>query len=121
MGHRVTEIAWLPRTEAEWRTFTAARSAAAKLWNKLVSMHAVVRRFQWEWPSKARWERWARGRFPGLSAQSVQQVVQDFCDTLTATTKAREERKAAGEESTQQYPWRCQHRYRDVPYTNQEA
>ncbi|MBI5517151.1 MAG: transposase [Deltaproteobacteria bacterium] len=84
-------------------------------------MHAVVRRLRLEWPSKARWERWAKGRFPGLSAQSVQQVVQDFCDTLTATTKARKKQKAAREESTQQYPWRCQHRYRDVPYTNQEA
>ncbi len=55
-----------------------------------------------------------------MSAQSVQQVVKDFCDTLTATTAARKAQKIAGLEVTTKYPWRSAH-YRNVPYTNQDA
>lgn len=116
MSHRVVEIAWTPRTPAEWASFTAARLAAASLWTRMVRIHARYRRAQWKWPTKAAWERWARGRFPALSAQSVQQVVANFCDVLSATTKARK----AGIE-TARYPWKTRARYRDVPYTNQDA
>lgn len=82
----------------------------------MVKIHARYRRARWKWPTKAAWERWAKGRFPALSAQSVQQVVADFCDVLNATTKARK----AGVE-TARYPWKTRTRYRDVPYTNQDA
>lgn len=116
MIHRVVEIAWVPRTTAEWAAFTAARLAAASLWARMVRIHARYRRAQWKWPTKAAWERWAKGRFPALSAQSVQQVVADFCDVLIATTNARK----AGVE-TARYPWKTKARYRDVPYTNQDA
>ena len=110
------EIAWTPREPAEWASFTAARLAAASLWSRMVRIHARIRRAQWKWPTKTAWERWAKGGFPNLSAQSVQQVVADFCDVLSATTKARK----AGIE-TARYPWKTRTRYRDVPYTNQDA
>lgn len=116
MSHRVVEIAWTPRAPAEWATFTAARLAAASLWTRMVKIHTRIRRAKWKWPTKTAWERWAKGRFPALSAQSVQQVVADFCDILSATTKARK----AGVE-TARYPWKTKARYRDVPYTNQDA
>jgi putative transposase len=119
-AHRVVEIRWLPRSEAEWAVFTAARLEAGRLWSRMVQMHAVIRRFGWRWPSRSRWERWARGKFPALSAQSVQQVVAEFCDVLDATTKARAAQQAANVEVTAKYPWRTP-RYRHVSYTNQEA
>ncbi|MBP6832790.1 MAG: transposase [Deltaproteobacteria bacterium] len=120
MRHRVVEIRWLPRSDADWATFTTARRAAADLWNTMVVLHTRLRRLGWAWPTLARWTTWAKGRAPGLSAQSVQQVVRDFCDTLSATTKARNAQQAAGEEPTTRYPWKVS-RYRDVPYSNQTA
>lgn len=116
-SRRVVEVRWLPRTAAEWATFTAARLGAARLWNAMVALHARIRRLGWRWPSRKRWDQWARGRFPAISAQSVQQIVEQFLETLDATTKAR---KAAGSEKTARYPWRHT-RYRDVTYTNQDA
>lgn len=59
----------------------------------------------------------AKAQCPALSAQSVQQIVAQFVETLDATTKAR---KTAGDEKTVRYPWR-RTRYRDVTYTNQDA
>jgi putative transposase len=118
--HRVVEVRWLPRTEAEWAVFTAARAEAARLWNTMAEMHAVVRRCNLPWPSLGQWNRWAKGRFPALSAQTVQQIVAEFCATLHATTKARRTQKAAGDDVTARYPWRTP-RYRDVSYTNQDA
>ena len=114
---RVVEVRWLPRTDTEWATFTAARLDAASLWNAMAALHARIRRLRWRWPSRKRWDCWARGRFPALSAQSVQQVIAQFVETLDATTKAR---KAASDEKTTHYPWR-RTRYRDVTYTNQDA
>jgi len=64
--HRVVEIAWLPRSPVQWATFTAARRAAGDLWSAMVRLHARLRRLGWRWPTRSRWEAWARGRFPGL-------------------------------------------------------
>lgn len=119
-SHRVVEIAWLPRTDAEWAAFTAARLETARLWNTMVEMHAVVRRFGWKWPTEKQWRGWAKGRFPAISAQSVQETIAAFCETLSATTAARKAQKAAGEEVAARYPWRTP-RYRNVSYTNQDA
>lgn len=121
VSHRVVEIRWLPRTPEEWAAYTAARTEAARLWTKMVAMHAVVRRLSLPWPSRAQWETWARGRFPALSAQSVQQVVKDFADALSSTRALRASQVAAGGEATANYPWKTKVRYRDVPYTNQDA
>lgn len=112
----------MPRTDAEWAAFTLARAEAARLWSAMVTRHARIRRYPWmKWPSRARWDRWARGKFPGISAQSVQQVVAEFLDAISATTTARKAQRAAGEEVTAKYPWKTRAKYRDVTYTNQGA
>jgi putative transposase len=75
MIYRTVEIHWMPQTKSEWRTFTASRKEAAHLWGDLVERHHRIRRRGLTWPSKARWERWAKARYPGLSAQSTQQIL----------------------------------------------
>lgn len=122
MSHRVVEVSWTPRTDAEWAAFTMARMDAARLWSAMVVRHARIRRYPWmKWPSCARWDRWARGKFPGISAQSVQQVVAEFLDAISATTAARKAQRVAGEEITARYPWKTRAKYRDVLYSNQGA
>lgn len=111
----------MPRNSEEWSSYTAARAESARLWAKMVAMHAVVRRLHLPWPSLAQWDGWARGRFPALSAQSVQQVVKDFMDALSSARSLRAKQAAAGGEVTAAYPWKTNARYRDVPYTNQGA
>ena len=118
--HRVVEVAWRPRSSVQWATFTASRLANAALWNAMVRLHARIRRLQWKWPSLARWQAWAKGKFPAMSAQSVQQTVTQFCECIAGTTAKRKAQKKRGEEVTAEYP-RKTSRYRDVTYTNQSA
>src|SRR6516225_4186201 len=108
MNYRTIEIAWQPRTTTEWATFTASRKEAARLWGDLVVRHHRIRRLGWRWPSKARWQRWAKGRYPGLSAQSTQQLIGEFCE---AVESCRTLRKNGHEEA--RYPWKLR-RYNDV-------
>lgn len=115
MGYRTIEIRWTPHTTTEWATFTASRKEAARLWGDLVVRHHRLRRLGWVWPSKARWQRWARGRYPGISAQSTQQLIGEFCE---AVDSCRQLRKKGQTEA--RYPWR-KPRYHDVVYTNQDA
>lgn len=115
MSYRTIEIAWKPRTPTEWATFTASRKEAARLWSDLVLRHQRIRRLNWRWPSKARWQRWAKGRYPGLSAQSTQQLIGEFCEAVESCRQLRTNGQAAA-----RYPWR-QPRYHDVVYTNQDA
>jgi putative transposase len=115
MGYRTIEIHWLPNTSSEWRTFSASRREAARLWGDLVERHHRIRRRAAKWPSKQRWQQWAKGRYPGLSAQSTQQVIGEFCEAVNST---RQLRKNGHEEA--RYPWK-KPRYRDVVYTNQDA
>lgn len=115
MIYRTVEIQWMPRTRTEWRTLTASRQEAARLWGDLVERHYRLRRRALRWPSKARWTTWAKGRYPGLSAQSTQQILGEFCE---AVQSARRLRKHGHSEA--QYPWK-KPRYRDVVYTNQDA
>jgi putative transposase len=115
MSYRTLEIAWKPRTTTEWVTFTASRQEAARLWSDLVARHHRIRRLGWQWPSKARWQRWAKGRYPGISAQSAQQIIGEFCE---AVDSCRQLRKNGQPEA--RYPWR-KPRYHDVVYTNQDA
>ena len=115
MSYRTIEVAWRPRTSAAWATFTASRQEAARLWNDLVRRHHRIRRLNWTWPSKARWQRWAKGRYPGLSAQSAQQIIGEFCE---AVDSCRQLRRSGHAEA--RYPWRLR-RYRDIIYTNQDA
>jgi putative transposase len=118
MSYRTIEVAWRPRTIAAWATFTASRQEAARLWNDLVRRHHRIRRLSWRWPSKARWQRWAitpKRRYPGLSAQSAQQIIAEFCEAVDSCGTLRRNGHAQA-----RYPWRLR-RYRDVLYTNQDA
>jgi hypothetical protein len=89
MSYRTTEIAWHPRTTTEWSTFTASRKEAARLWSHLVVRHQRIRRLGWRWPPKARWQRWAKGRYPGLSAQSAQQLIGEFREAVDSCRRLR--------------------------------
>lgn len=86
----------------------------------MVVRHARIRRLRWSWPSEARWHKWARGKFPGLCAKSVQMVVRDFLDAVICAARARKAERASGGEVLAEYPWHTR-RYRDVPYCNQTA
>jgi hypothetical protein len=77
--------------------------------------HHRIRRLNWRWPSKARWQRWAKGRYPGLSARSAQQHIGEFCEAADSCRQLRENGQAEA-----RYPWRLR-RYHDVVYTNQDA
>jgi putative transposase len=115
MVYRTIELAWHPRTTHAWTTFTASRKEAARLCGDLVVRHHRIRRLGWGWPSKARWQRWAKGRYPGLSAQSTQQLIGEFCEAVDSCRQLRKNGQAAA-----RYPWR-RPRYHDVMYTNQEV
>jgi putative transposase len=114
MSYRTIEISWVPRSANQWRTFTACRLEAGRLWADLVERHFRLRRLRWRWPSKARWQRWAKRQYPHLSAQSCQQVIGEFCEAVESTKRLRRVDPGA------RYPWR-KGRYRDVPYTSQDA
>src|SRR5262245_16709500 len=101
MSYRTVELVWMPRTISEWATFSASRKEAARLWNDIVLRHHRIRRLAWKWPSKTRWERWARGRYPGLSAQSVQQIIGEFCEAVTTCRQLR-----ANGHMKARFPWR---------------
>jgi putative transposase len=77
--------------------------------------HLRIRRLNWKWPSKARWEQWGAKRYPNLHSQSVQQIIGEFLEAVNAT---RQLRKNGHSEAN--YPWKRFH-YRDVVYTNQAA
>jgi putative transposase len=94
---------------------TASRKEAARLWSDLVERQHRIRRLNWHWPSKARWQQWAKGRYPALSAQSTQQLIGEFCEAVESCQQLR---KPGWTEA--RYPWR-KPRYHDVVYTNQDA
>ena len=113
MSHRAIEVAWTPHTQADWATFTASRREAARLWGDLVVRHPRIRRLAWRWPSRVRWQRWAKGRYPGLSAQSAQQLIGEFCEAVDSCRQLHKHGHAEA-----RYPWHRSH-YHDVVYTNQ--
>lgn len=115
MRYRTLEIAWTPRSRVQWRIFTATRKEAARLWGDLVDRHHRIRRLNWRWPTKERWQKWAKGRYPRLHSQSVQQIIGEFCEAVNSTCQLRK-----NGHSEARYPWR-KPRYRDVVYTNQGA
>jgi putative transposase len=115
MAYRSIAFEWQPRSQQQWRTFTLARQACGQLWNDLLLRHARIRRLRWKWPTKDRWEEWAKRRYPHLHSQSVQQTIAEFMEAVRSTRTKR--RKG---DDTARYPWRLA-RYRDVIYTNQAA
>lgn len=66
------------------------------------------------WPGKARWERWAKRKYPNLHSQSIQQTIGEFCEAVDSCRQLRKSGQAT------KYPWR-KSKYRDVVYTNQAA
>jgi len=48
-----------------------------------------------------RWLRWVKGRYPGLSAQSAQQIVLEFCEAVDSCRQLRRNGYAKA-----RYPWR---------------
>jgi hypothetical protein len=115
MLYRTIEIAWLPRSQTDWRTFSTVRKEAANVWNWLVEVHADTRAGAESWPSKAEWQKRAKGRFSNLHSQSVQQTIADFCEAVTATTVLRHDSRPDA-----RYPFR-KPKYRCVIFTNQAA
>jgi putative transposase len=111
----MVEFNWLPGSNRQWQTFTNARQEAARLWNDMVLRHQRIRRLNWTWPNKRRWEVWAKRRYPMLHSQSVQQIIGEFDEAIRAT---RQLRKNGDMDAS--YPWKLR-RYRDVVYTNQAA
>src|ERR1700690_400198 len=87
--YRSYTINWFPSSKKSWLTFTASRKETARLWNNLVKIHKRIRRLYWKWPDHNRWCRWAKGKYPGLNAQSVQQTILEFTEALKATTELR--------------------------------
>jgi putative transposase len=121
-ARRVIEIVWKPRSLSQWQLFSTVRKVNATLWSRMVAMHALVRRFGWKWPTKKQWETWAKGRFPGLGSQQVQQTIRIFLDAVSSTKMAREKarREGVAPEDLPKYPWRSR-RYRSVTYTSQDV
>jgi putative transposase len=114
VAYRTIEITYRPRSSSAWQTHAAARREAARLWSDLTQRHYRLRRRNLRWPSKARWQRWVKRRYPGLSAQSAQQIVGEFCEAVHSALQLRKH----GHDT--RFPWR-RLRYRDVVYTNQDA
>jgi putative transposase len=115
MAYRTVTFNWLPRSKTGWNTYTNARKEAARLWNDMVLRHARIRRMGWKFPTKRRWEVWAKRRFPLLHSQSVQQIIAEFDEALRSTMQLRRNGVAEA-----RYPWKMLH-YRDITYTNQAA
>ena len=114
VAYRAVKIEWTPRSKAQWATYSACRGEAARLWNDLIERHFRLRRAQWKWPSKGRLEKWAKGKYPNLHSQSVQQIIGEFLEAVDSAHQLRHQ----GTRAT--YPYR-KSRFRDVIYTNQGA
>lgn len=115
MAYKTIEFNWLPHSKAQWQTYTLSRQEAARLWNEMVQRHHRIRRMNWQWPTKGRWEQWAKKRFPNLHSQSVQQIIKEFLEAVNATRQLRRNGHVGAN-----YPWKLFH-YRDIIYTNQAA
>jgi hypothetical protein len=57
MQHRVIEIAFNPSSAFQWNIHGAVRREAARLWARLVTLHAYIRRRSWRWPTKGKLEK----------------------------------------------------------------
>ena len=115
MSYRTIEVAWRPRTTAAWATFTASRQEAARLWNDLVRRHHRIRRSAGRGLERRVGSAGRKGRYPGLTAQSAQQIIGEFCEAVDSCRQLRRNGHAEA-----RYPWRLR-RYHDVVYTNQDA
>ena len=113
--HRSYQINYFPSSKKNWEVFISARKEATKVWNDLVKRHQRIRRLHWKWPNHNRWCKWAKGKYPCLNSQSVQQIIREFVEALDATTALRKKGHVEIE-----YPWKMK-KHRDCIYTNQGA
>jgi putative transposase len=112
MSYRTVKFAWLPSTCQGWLVFTSVRKEAARLWSWLVERHATIRQLGGKWPTRNDLKAEAKGLFPGLHSQSVQQIIHDFCEAVASAESLRKR----GEPFD--YPFR-KTTYRQVIFTNQ--
>jgi putative transposase len=114
MSYRTIKIDWLPQAGKPWKTFTAVRMEAGRLWSWLVERHADARQVGEKWPTKAELQKEIKRQFSALHSQSAQQIVADFCEAIASAESLRKR----GE--TYEYPHK-KPRYRQVIFTNQGA
>lgn len=114
MSYRTIKIDWLPQSGTQWKTFTAARLEAGRLWSWLVERHATARQQGGKWPTKAELQKDIKRQFPDLHSQSAQQIVADFCEAIASAESLRKRGEAY------EYPHK-KPRYRQVIFTNQGA
>ena len=105
----------MPKSGKNWKALTSSRLEAARLWGDLVERHYRIRRANRKWPNKMRWQEWAKGKYPNLYSQSVQQVIGEFCEAVISARALRSNGHAGAE-----YPSK-KSKFRDVIYTNQSA
>ena len=128
MRYRTIKIDWLPASRQHWKTYTAVRLEAGRLWSWLVERHATARQQGAKWPTKAALqkevakrhtahavaEKEIKRQFPALHSQSAQQLVADFCEAIASAELLRKHGKPYA------YPHK-KPRYRQVIFTNQGA
>src|SRR5713101_1704261 len=114
MSYRTIKIDWSPNASAQWKTFSAVRLEAGRLWCWLVERHANARQQGEKWPTKAGLQQEIKGQFPNLHSQSAQQTVADFCEAIASAESLRKH----GEPYAYPHKEPC---YRQVIFTNQGA
>lgn len=114
MSYRTIKIAWTPQSRRSWEIFTAVRMEAGKLWSDMVEKHHAIRCANEKWASKAQLQKEAKGLYPNMHSQSVQQIIADFCEAVESARLLRKTTPDA------RYPWR-KPRYKTVIFTNQGA
>lgn len=114
MSYRTITIDWLPDSGTHWKTFTAVRMEAGRLWSWLVERYATARQNGSKWPTKAGLQKDIKRQFPALHSQSAQQIVADFCEAIASAESLRKH------EEPYAYPHK-KPRYRQVIFTNQGA
>jgi len=112
MSYRTIKIDWLPDSGKHWKTFTAVRLEAGRLWSWLVERHATARQQGGTWPTKAELQKEIKRQFPALHSQSAQQIVADFCEAIASAEALRKHG------APYEYPHK-KSRYRQVIFTNQ--
>ena len=116
MSYRTIEIAWRPRTPPNGPPSPPVakrrRGCGMTSCGGITASAASVGRGP---ARRAGSAGHAKGRYPGLSAQSAQQIIGEFCEAVDSCRQLRKNGQAEA-----RYPWRLR-RYHDVVYTNQDA
>jgi putative transposase len=117
VAYRTIKINWQPRNQAQWTAFKAARRESARLWSDLVELHFDIRTSGERWPTKEDLQKEFKGKYPNLHSQSIQQIIGEFVEAVSAS---RQLRKNGASPEEAKYPYR-KSEFRDIVYTNQGA